>query len=115
MKTRIWLRIAVGVITGLVFLGPLAANAQTEIKAVSFLPKDHKQCVMIPVWIERVNAALKGSIKVTWVGGPEVMAPFNQPEAVRKGIFQLGFMPAAYYGSLLPEADAISMSRLDFK
>ena len=115
MKTRMWLRIAAGVIAGLVFLGPLAANAQTEIKAVSFLPKDHKQCVMIPVWIERVNAALKGSIKVTWVGGPEVMAPFNQPEAVRKGIFQLGFMPAAYYGSLLPEADAISLSRLDFK
>jgi len=115
MKTRICSRIIAIIVTGLVFLGPLSANAQTEIKAVSFLPKDHKLCAMIPVWIDRVNTALKGTVKVTWLGGPEVMAPFNQPEAVRKGLFQLGFMPAAYYGSLLPEADAISLSQLDFK
>ena len=115
MKTRICSRIIAIIVTGLVFLGPLSANAQTEIKAVSFLPKDHKLCAMIPVWIDRVNTALKGTVKVTWLGGPEVMAPFNQPEAVRKGLFQLGFMPAAYYGSLPPEADAISLSQLDFK
>ncbi len=103
------------VIAGLALLGFGLAHAETEIKAVSFLPKDHKLCAMIPTWIDRVNAALKGSVKITWVGGPEVMAAFNQPEAVRKGIFQLGFIPAAYYASLLPEADAISMSQYDFK
>jgi TRAP-type C4-dicarboxylate transport system substrate-binding protein len=89
--------------------------AETELKAVGFLPKDHKLCAMIPVWIDRVNAELKGTLKVNWVGGPEVMAPFNQPEAVRNGIFQIGFLPAAYYSGILPEADAISLSRYDFK
>jgi len=115
LNTRISSRIIGIVIAGLLALGYVSARAETEIKAISFLPKDHKLCAMIPVWIDRVNTALKGSVKITWVGGPEVMAPFNQPEAVRKGIFQLGFMPAAYYGSLLPEADAISLSQLDFK
>ena len=43
------------------------------------------------------------------------MAAFNQPEAIRKGIFQMGFIPAAYYNGMLPEADAISLSMLDFK
>jgi TRAP-type C4-dicarboxylate transport system substrate-binding protein len=115
VKTRTCSLVIGSIIAGLVFLGQVSANAATELKAVSFLPKDHKLCAMIPVWIDRINATLNGSIKITWVGGPEVMAAFNQPEAVRKGIFQLGFMPAAYYASLLPEADAISMSSLDFK
>jgi TRAP-type C4-dicarboxylate transport system substrate-binding protein len=43
------------------------------------------------------------------------MQAFDQPEAVKKGIFQIGFMPAAYYGGLLPAADAISLSKYDFK
>ncbi len=92
-----------------------AASQQVELKAVSFLPKDHKLCVMIPVWIDKVNNELKGVVKVNWVGGPEVMAAFNQPEAIRKGIFQMGFIPAAYYNGILPEADAICLSKLDFK
>ena len=86
-----------------------------ELKAVSFLPKDHKLCAMIPKWIEAVNTELKDAVKITWLGGPEVMPAFDQPEAVKKGIFQIGFMPAAYYGGMLPAADAISLSKFDFK
>jgi TRAP-type transport system periplasmic protein len=90
-------------------------HAETELKAIGFLPKDHKLCAMIPTWINKVNAELKGTVKINWVGGPEIMAAFNQPEAVRKGIFQVGFLPAAYYSGILPEADAISLSRYNFK
>lgn len=85
-----------------------------ELKGVSFLPKNHRLCAMIPVWIDRINSEVK-DIKINWVGGPEVMAPFEQHEAVRKGIFQIGFIPAAYYMGILPEADAISLSKYDFK
>lgn len=115
MKTAIWSRLAAGLLGSLFVFFHGTASAQAELKAISFLPKDHKQCAMLAQWIDRVNGALKGTAKVTWVGGPEVMAPFNQPEALRKGIFQVGFIPAAYYGSLLPEADAVSLSRFDFK
>jgi len=86
-----------------------------ELKAVSFLPKDHRLCAMIPKWIEAVNTELKDAVKINWLGGAEVMPAFDQPEAVKKGIFQIGFMPAAYYGGLLPAADAISLSKYDFK
>jgi len=86
-----------------------------EMKAVSFLPRDHRLCAQIHVWINRVNAELKDAVKISWVGGPEVMPPFEQPEAVRKGMFQVGFLPAAYYGGLLAEGDAISLSPFDFK
>jgi TRAP-type C4-dicarboxylate transport system substrate-binding protein len=86
-----------------------------ELKGVSFLPKDHRLCAMIPVWIDKVNTELKDVIKINWVGGPEVMTTFEQPEAIRKGILQIGFIPAAYYMSILPEADAISLSKYDYK
>jgi TRAP-type transport system periplasmic protein len=93
--------------------GSLAQSV--ELKAVSFLPKDHRLCAMIPKWIDSVNTDLKDTVKINWLGGPEVMQAFDQPEAVKKGIFQIGFMPAAYYGGLLPAADAISLSKYDFK
>ena len=101
----------IGTLSGLstIFAQPM------EMKAVSFLPKDHRLCAMIPVWIDRINTELKDAVRINWVGGPEVMPPFEQPEAVRKGMFQIGFMPAAYYGGLLAEGDAISLSKYDFK
>ena len=44
----------------IVGLSASSAPAQpVELKAVSFLPKDHRLCAMIPVWIEKVNTELK--------------------------------------------------------
>lgn len=99
----------------LCFISSSLMGQPMELKAVSFLPKDHRLCAQIPVWLDRVNAELKEILKINWVGGPEVMPPFEQPEAVRKGIFQVGFLPAAYYIGILPEGDAISLSKYDFK
>lgn len=99
----------------LCFISSSPMGQPMELKAVSFLPKDHRLCAQIPVWLDRVNTELKEVLKINWVGGPEVMPPFEQPEAVRKGIFQVGFLPAAYYIGILPEGDAISLSKYDFK
>lgn len=94
---------------------PSTTAQVTELKAVSFVPRDHPLCAMIPTWIDRVNTELKGVLKLNWVGGPEVITPFEQAEAVRKNVVQIAFTPAAYYSGLLPEADAISLSKYDFK
>ena len=94
---------------------PTISAQPMELKGVSFLPRDHRLCAQIPVWIDKINTGLKDVLKITWVGGPEVMPPFEQPEAIRKGMFQIGFIPAAYYMGILPEADAISLSKYDFK
>jgi TRAP-type C4-dicarboxylate transport system substrate-binding protein len=110
-------RMIIGTFTILFLMGlgiPQIFAQSMELKGVSFLPRNHRLCAMIPVWIDKINAEVK-EIKINWVGGPEVMPAFDQPEAVRKGIFQAGFLPAAYYGGLLPEADAISLSKYDFK
>ncbi|MFH1102431.1 MAG: TRAP transporter substrate-binding protein DctP [Pseudomonadota bacterium] len=113
MKKLLYCTLVLVLLTG--FHGSALFAETVELKAVSFLPKDHRLCAMIPKWIDEVNTQLKDSVKVNWVGGPEVMPPFEQPEAVKKGIFQIGFLPAAYYAGMLPEADAISLSKFDFK
>lgn len=101
---------------GIGFLNTSEVVAQPmELKGLTFVPKNHAIAAMIPVWIDRVNAELKDVIKINFVGGPEVIPAFDQAEALRKGIIQVGFLPSAYYVGLLPEADAISLSKYDFK
>jgi TRAP-type C4-dicarboxylate transport system substrate-binding protein len=116
MKKILTCTVAVLIIFSSGFLKSAEVPGQpVELKAVSFVPKDHPLVAMIPTWIDRVNTELKGVVRVNWVGGPEVVTPFEQAEAVRKNVVQIAFTPAAYYSGLLPEADAISLSKYDFK
>ena len=116
MKKVLTCTAAVLVILGVCFFKAAEVPGQPmELKAVSFVPKDHPLCAMIPTWIDRVNTELKGVVRVNWTGGPEVIPGFEQGEAVRKNIVQIAFTPCAYYAALLPEADAISLSKYDFK
>ena len=114
-KIFIGLLIILGMVTLGFFNIPSITAQPMELKGVCFVPKNHPIAAMIPMWIERVNAELKDVIKINFVGGPEVIPAFDQAEALRKGMIQVGFLPAAYYGGLLPEADAISLSKYDFK
>ncbi len=113
-SARIILAVAVIFSLTLVNVHPAKA-AEMELKAICWLPKNHPLTAMLPTWIQRVDTQLKGTLRINWVGGSEVMPGFNQPEALRKGIFQLAFIPTAFYYSMLPEADAISLSPYDFK
>jgi len=45
-----------------------------------------------------------GTLTVTWKGGPEVVPPFEQAAAMRKGVFDLLNTTGSYYTQLVPEA-----------
>lgn len=90
----------------------LPAQAQEiSLRAVSFLPKNHPVMAMNQVWVDDINAALAGKVKVNYVGGPEVIPGLQQAEAVSKGVIDIAFNPTAYYQSLLPEVSAFILSR----
>ncbi len=91
--------------------GHVLAKPQT-LKAVSFVPKDHPLVAMVHVWVDRVNEQCGDKIKIDWVGGPEVIAGFDQAEALRNNTVQVIFNPTAYYAPLLPEGNAFSLSKL---
>lgn len=90
----------------------LPVHAQgVALRAVGFLPKNHPVMAMNQVWVDDINAALAGKVKVTYVGGPEVIPGLQQAEAVSRGVIDIAFNPTAYYQSLLPEVSAYILSR----
>jgi len=90
-----------------------SAMAKSQnLKAVSFLPKDHPLCKMIHVWVDRVNAECGDAIKIDWLGGGEVIPGFDQAESLQNNIVQIIFNPTAYYAPLAPELNAFTLSKL---
>jgi TRAP-type C4-dicarboxylate transport system substrate-binding protein len=89
---------------------PVHAQGVT-LRAVGFLPKNHPVMAMNQIWVDDINAALAGKVKVNYVGGPEVLPGLQQAEAVSKGVIDIAFNPTAYYQSLLPEVSAFILSR----
>lgn len=83
-----------------------------ELKAVSFLPKDHPLCKMAQVWVDRVNDEFSGDVNIDWLGGGEVIPGFDQAQALQNNIVQIIFNPTAYYAPLAPEMNAFSLSKL---
>jgi len=87
------------------------AGAETTLRAVGFIPKNHPLLAQAQVWVNEVNAALKGKLKINYVGGPEVIPAFQQAGAAGKGIVDIAFNPTAFYQSTFPEAGAFVLSR----
>jgi TRAP-type C4-dicarboxylate transport system substrate-binding protein len=62
-------------------------------------------CQPVKPFIDKVNEkgkAVKLSIK--YVGGPEVFPPFEGIESLIKGVFDVAYMPPAYFAGVVPEA-----------
>ncbi len=85
------------------------------LKAVSFLPKDHAVCAMIHTWVDRVNQQCGDSVRIDWVGGPEVVPAFDQAEALRNNMVQVIFNPTAYYAPMAPETNAFTLSKVSLE
>jgi len=52
------------------------------------------------------------SVQIQWLGGPEIVPPFELGEAVRRGLVDLAWVSAAYYLPGLPEAAVFDYSEL---
>ncbi len=84
---------------------------EVTLRAIGFLPKNHPLMAQEQVWVDQINAALKGKLRINYIGGPEVIPGLQQAEAVGKGVIDIAFDPTAYYQSQLPEAAAFVLSR----
>jgi TRAP-type C4-dicarboxylate transport system substrate-binding protein len=62
-------------------------------------------------FIERVNAAGKGVIQITYIGGPKAMPPFEVGNALKNGVVDLANVTGAFYTNLMPEADAWKLTQ----
>ena len=89
----------------LVGFGP--ASAQETVRALSMLPQPVAYTQNFLQFIDKVNAAGQGVVQIEFVGGPEAISTFDQPEAVRAGVIDMIYGPASYYPGLVPETDAL--------
>lgn len=113
MKRILFISLVVFVFTAIVLTTatPVAAKAKT-LKAVSFVPKNNPIVAMVHTWVKYVNEECKDTVKIDWVGGPEVIPGLDQAEALRNNSVQVIFSPTAYYAPMFPEGNSFTLSKL---
>jgi TRAP-type C4-dicarboxylate transport system substrate-binding protein len=97
-------------VAGIVALAT-TAHAQT-LRAISFIPKNDPVLAMANAWVSEVNAKLAGQLRINYVGGPEVITRFQQPEALRTGVIDVIFSPTGDYQDQMPTSQAFVLSKL---
>lgn len=89
-----------------------AGAQQVTMRAVSLFPKNHPVLAQANVWVDIINDRLKGRLKINYVGGPEVIGRFQQMNAVRTGVIDIGLVVTADLQDELPEVSAFTLSKI---
>jgi len=87
-----------------------AAPKPVVFKAVAFEPKGSLDNYGFELFIKEVNEKFKNEIFINYVGGPEVVPPFELHEAVRSGVIDICVTSSGYYPAVVPEAYSIMFS-----
>jgi TRAP-type C4-dicarboxylate transport system substrate-binding protein len=87
-------------------LATTAAAQETTLRAISSFAEQTHYTKTFLTFVERVNAAGKGSVQVNFIGGPKAMPPFEVGNALKNGVVDMAFVTGAFYTNVMPEADA---------
>ena len=88
-------------------------STPTVLKAVYSTPS--AKADITQNYIKEVNKRGEGIVKIDVVGGTEVIPPFNQGEALKKGSIDMNiYLPPEYAETLMPVALCIGVSTADF-
>ena len=84
------------------------AHSQVRLKAVGAFEPGHIVVQSFQKFIEKVNREGNGIVEIEYIGGPEVIPPNEQGNAVRSGFVDIQEGPSAYYLGQVPGGDAIT-------
>jgi TRAP-type C4-dicarboxylate transport system substrate-binding protein len=109
-----WLQLAMvhAVFFGAAFAPMTGAQAQQNIVLRGITPwtADYDLSNAFFKFQELVNARLKGKVTITYLGGPEVVPPNQQVQALKNGVVDVVLGAAAYYRSEVPMSAAVQFS-----
>jgi TRAP-type C4-dicarboxylate transport system substrate-binding protein len=88
------------------------ASAETTVRAVSFIPKNHPVMAQANAWVKLINERLKGKFRINYIGGPEVIGRYEQLNAIRNGVIDMTFSAEADFQDLVPEVGGFTLSRI---
>jgi len=96
---------------GLILVGVFIFNTQSPqpdstgpvvFNVVTFQPKGKHIPKNLMMFADAVAREFAGEIRIDFLGGPEVIGPFQQPEAVRSGQIDMALTSPSYYSNLSP-------------
>lgn len=90
---------------------PVAAQEVT-LRAVSAFGVQTTFSREFVAFVDRVNELGTGLVQIDLLGGPETMPPFEVGSAVSAGVVDIANVTGAFYGNLLPIADALKMAQV---
>lgn len=99
------------ILAGSMLVAP-GAWAEEVLSAVHAFPKTLIYTQSFLGFVDKVNTAGKGVVRIEVRGGPEAIGMFQQADAVRDGVVDMVYTPGSFYGGALPEKDALVASNL---
>ena len=99
-------RIAIA-IAALVASGAVLAQQPITLRGITPWTPDYDLSKGFFTFQQLVNERLKGKVQVNYVGGPEVVAPNQQFQALKNGVVDVLLGAAAYYRTEVPMAWAV--------
>jgi TRAP-type C4-dicarboxylate transport system substrate-binding protein len=99
------------IIAGSALAGSVVA-AQDVLTAVHAFPKSLIYTQSFLSFVDKVNKAGEGVVRIDVRGGPEAIGMFQQADAVRNGVVDMVYTPGSFYAGSLPEKDALVASNL---
>jgi TRAP-type transport system periplasmic protein len=87
-------------------LANAAAAQEVTLKAVTAFAENTTYSRPFEQFINRVNADGKGILRITYIGGPKALPPFEIGNALKGGVIDIANAAGAFYTNLMPEADA---------
>ncbi len=90
----------------------MACAQEVTLRVVSAFPENLYYVKRLVDWIQKVNAEGKGTLQLNFIGGPKAIPTFEVGNAVKTGVVDIAMSTGAYYTNLMPEADALKLTRL---
>lgn len=93
-------------------LAATPALSQDKLTAVHAFPPFLVYTQTFLAMVDDINERGQGVLEIEVRGGPEAIGMFQQPAAVRDGVVDIVHTPGSFYGSNVPEIDAMVASRV---
>ncbi|MRX51955.1 ABC transporter substrate-binding protein [Paracoccus sp. S-4012] len=104
------IKLTAGAALALALMAGTASAQETVLRAVSAFQLDTAIAEPFNAWVERVNEAGEGILRIEVIGGPETMPPFEVGNALRGGVVDLANTTAVYHANLVPEGLAMTLT-----
>ncbi len=88
------------------FLTVGAKAQEVTLRAIAAFAEQTNYTKTFLQFVERVNAAGKGTVQINFIGGPKAMPPFEVGNALKNGVVDIAYVTGAFYTNIMPEADA---------